>query len=850
MKAAHTRTSAACLSELETSQTGLSAAEAAARLSQYGENQLPEERPDPIWLIFAHQFLSPLIYILLAAGAVTIYLEELAGAIFIFAVLLVNAIIGTIQEYSASHAASALRNVTRAQANVWRGGTLCQLDATQLVPGDVVALESGNKVPADLRLLEAHELRINESLLTGESDEVEKNAEAILPEQSSTGDRINMAFAGTMVGHGRGLGLVVATGLATQMGAIAKNITTASKVRSPLIIRMARFTKRIAFIAMLLILVIAATLYLQGEPPEHIFMIALGLAVAAIPEGLPVTLTIALAIGMRRMAKRNVIVRKLPAVEALGSCTLIASDKTGTLTRNELSVQAVWSADKSQEEWLYRTAILANEATQSCEDGVWKSSGDAVDCALLMMAHGKHMTREAALAEYPQVGSIPYESEQKCSASIHQHGDKRIVFVKGALETLLPLCDQADKAAIEAEAQRLSAQQYRVLAFAYGEIALQEEYALSDITHLSFAGLTGMRDPLRPEAKPAIAACRSAGIQVAMITGDHPDTALAISRELALAQDASEVVTGAALAEADLTKTHVFARVEPNQKLDIVEGLIEQGHFVAVTGDGVNDAPALRHAHVGIAMGRNGTDVARESADIILTDDNFASIVAGVEEGRSAYNNIRNIIFFLISTSFAEICMFLGAILLALPIPLFATQLLWLNFVTSIIQDIALAFEPPEGNELKQPPRKPTESIFDRVMIQRLIVTSSVMGLLSLAGFYWMLHYGGYSEEEARNLLLLQFVLFENVIVLNCRSESQSIFTQPFFSNPLLLYGTIGAQLLHILAMYLPVLSDVLYVQPVSFHEWLALFAIALIPMLAIELEKLWRRHRAAACLA
>jgi Ca2+-transporting ATPase len=846
VRAAHKLTAAACADALDASEAGLSEAEAQTRLQSYGENQLPEERPDPLWLIFAHLFFNPLIYILLAAGAVTIYLEEHAGAIFIFAVLIVNAIIGTIQEYSASAAASALRNVTRAQANVWRDGTLCQLDAVQLVPGDRVALESGNKVPADLRLMQANELRINESLLTGESDDVLKDAQVTLPEHCPTGDRLNMAFAGSMVSHGRGVGMVVATGMHSQIGAIASHITQGSKVKSPLIIRMERFTKKIALIATLLIVVIASVLYLQGEPPKHIFMIALGLAVAAIPEGLPVTLTIALSIGMRRMAKRNVIVRKLPAVEALGSCTLIASDKTGTLTQNELSVQAMWPADAAQEEWLYRTAVLANEATLACEQGSWCAKGDAVDCALLMTAHSKDITREAALSDYPPIACIPYESEQKCSASIHQHGDKRMVFMKGALETLLPLCPNADRAAIEAEAHRLSGKQYRVLAFAYSEIARKEAYALEDVTQLSFAGLAAMSDPLRAEAAPAIAACRAAGIEVAMITGDHPDTALAIARELQLAQDASEVVTGATLGDADLTKAHVFARVEPNQKLDIVNGFIEQGHFVAVTGDGVNDAPALRHAHVGIAMGQKGTDVARESADIILTDDNFASIVSGVEEGRSAYNNIRNIIFFLISTSFAEICMFLGAILLVLPIPLFATQLLWLNFVTSIIQDIALTFEPPEGNELKQPPRKPDESIFNRVMIQRLVVTSSVMGLISLVEFYWMLHYGGYSEAEARNLLLLQFVLFENVIVLNCRSETQSIFSQSFFSNPLLLYGTLAAQLLHIAALYLPFLSDVLYVSPVSLTEWLALFAIALIPMAAIELEKAWRRRQLA----
>ena len=510
---------------------------------------------------------------------------------------------------------------------------------------------------------------------------------------------------------------------------------------------------------------------------------------------------------------------------------------------------------------LHEAAVLVNEGRFERKDGAWRAHGDAVDGALLAMGKKANFTRDALLEEYPQRAQISYESHQKFAASMHEKDGKTYVFVKGAVETLLDMCSRQisgdghaplDKETITQQEHELSAQQYRVLALAYGEIAKKAQYTKGDLQDLTFLGMTGMRDPLREEAKPAIEACRQAGIDVVMITGDHPDTAFAIARELSLSDERQEVVTGKQLEEAQkqdektldqLTRnSKVYARVEPGQKLDIVDSLIRNGHFVAVTGDGVNDAPALKHAHVGVAMGKKGTDVARESAEIIITDDNFASIVSGIAEGRVAYANIRKIVFFLISTSLAEVFMFLGAILLSLPIPLFATQLLWLNFATSIIQDVSLAFDPPEGNELKQPPRDPEESIFDRLMTTRILITAGVMGCICLIEFYWMLNVGGYGEEGARNIVLLQFVLFENVIVLNSRSETQSFFTQPLMKNPLLIYGTLAAQAMHIAAMYTPGLSDVLYIHPVSLREWSILLAIALIPMAVIEMEKWVRR--------
>jgi Ca2+-transporting ATPase len=512
---------------------------------------------------------------------------------------------------------------------------------------------------------------------------------------------------------------------------------------------------------------------------------------------------------------------------------------------------------------LFHAALLANEGELSCGKDGWQEQGDAVDCSLLVMAKKAGLSREEALKDYPPIAHIPYESQAKFSASIHEKDGKTWVFAKGAVETLLTFCRSQtqgeDKAtlnhdAIKAQEQNLSGQQYRVLAFAYGEIERKPHYEASDLHGLTFLGMTGMGDPLRAEVKPALKDCRDAGIDVVMITGDHPQTAFAIAKELSLAGDMSQVVTGNQFRTANeqgqeavdaLTRnSKVYARVEPGQKLEIVDSLIRDGHFVAVTGDGVNDAPALKHAHVGVAMALKGTDVARESADIIITDDNFASIVSGIEEGRTVYSNIRKIVFFLITTSFAEVCMFIAAIASGLPIPLFATQLLWLNFATSIIQDVALAFEPPEGDELKQPPRNPKDSIFDRLMKTRILITATTMGIIAFAEFYWMLNVGGYSVEDARNLLLLQFVLFENVIVLNSQSETQSFFSHPLMRNPLLIYGTLAAQAMHIAAMYTPGLSDALHIHPVSMAEWVSLLGIALIPMAVIECEKWVQRKK------
>jgi magnesium-transporting ATPase (P-type) len=886
----HALTSEEALESLATPRQGLSLIEAAARLERFGPNALPRPQAPGIGEIFLRQFKNPLIYVLLLAAIISLLLQDWSDAGFIFAVLLINAGIGAYQEYSAQRAAQALQNLVTPHARVERDGEVYEIDAAELVPGDIVLLESGAKVPADARLLDAHNLSVDESLLTGESLAVIKDAQRPVDADSALGDRFNMVHAGTMVGSGRGRAVVVRTGLNTELGRIASSVLAGDITPPPLLVRMQRFTYRVAIAVGVAAVLMVAVALVRGTPLAEIFVLAVALAVSAIPEGLPVALTVALAVGMQRMAKRSVIVRKLVAVEALGSCTYIASDKTGTLTVNQLTVRRVQFPD--QPPWevtgeglvpegtfvlpqgaslldhelplqrLCRAVVLANEGVLARREEEWVGHGDAADLALLVLAHKAGFTPlEETLA--PQLDGIPYEPERRFAASLNRIETETIATVKGAVETLLPMCGSMLTAAgpvalvreeILAQANALAAEGYRVLAVADGEMALQPGMAFSreHLTGLTFLGLVAMTDPLRPEVKGAVDAAQRSGIRVGMVTGDHPDTALAIARELEFAERPEQVVTGSQLNEAmesgqaamDRLCRHarVFSRVEPQQKLEIVESLQRAGHFVAVTGDGVNDAPALRAAQVGVAMGRSGTDVARETSDIVITDDNFASIVAGIEEGRIAYGNIRKVIFLLISTGAAEIVLFALALISGAPLPLLAVQLLWLNLVTNGIQDVALAFEPAEGDELRRPPRLPKEAIFNRIMIERVLLSALVIGGLAYAAFEWLL-LQGYSEAAARNGTLLLMVLFENVQAFNSRSETRSLFHHSPLRNRLLLFGVIVAQAVHIGAMYTPGLRDVLGIAPVAVGEWLLLLGLASVMLLAMEAYK-WLRGR------
>lgn len=879
----HTLSAEESLRALGGSPHGLSANEAAARLARFGPNALPQPEPPGIFTVFLRQFLSPLIYILLLAAIVSMLLGEWSDAIFIFAVLLINAIIGTIQEFSAEKSAQALRNLVTATTRIQRDGEAYEIQAEQLVPGDIVLLEPGNKVPADLRLLDGHGLQVDESLLTGESLPVKKRPADTFDAETTLGDRRNMAFAGSMVTRGHGRGIVTATALGTELGRIATAVLNRPPAKAPLVLRMEVFTTRVAMLVGIAVVIMATVSLSQGAPWNEIFILSVALAVSAIPEGLPVALTVALAIGMRRMAKRNVIVRRLVAVEALGSCTFIASDKTGTLTVNEMTARQMalpcqdpfpisgegtvpdGTIDAPPDAMgaisrICEAAVLTNDAFLGRRDKGWTHHGDAVDVALLVMAHKAGITRPEALAAYPEIDSIPFESEHGYSATLNEVEGAPHAFVKGALERLMPMCErmatadgttELDAERLEKEALELACLGYRVLAFAGGPVEMNEgdEFDHDRLKGLTLLGLVGMIDPLRPEVKSAVTACHDAGIDVCMVTGDHPATAQAIARELEMG-GTGNVVTGQGLREVEGSEqaidqavggTHVFARVEPQQKLDIVQSLSRQGHFVAVTGDGANDAPALRAAHVGVAMGKRGTDVARETADLIITDDNFASIVAGVEEGRIAYANVRKVIFLLISTGAAELVLFTLSLAAGLPLPLTAVQLLWLNLVTNGIQDVALAFEPGEGNELKKKPREPKEPIFDRLMIERTVLTALSMGGLTFLVFQYYLGIG-MTVDEARNSALLLMVLFENVHVFNSRSETLSAFQHNPLRNPLLLFGTATAQLIHIGAMYTPGLSDVLGAMPVTFEHWVEMLGVALLILVALEGHKLVRK--------
>lgn len=888
LAAPHAASGRRILASLQTSVHGLTQSEIAERLQRYGRNTLPRAQPSGIGTLFLSQFASPLIYVLVAAALLSVMIREWSDAGFIAAVLLINAVIGTIQEYSAQRAAVALRKLVTTCCRVLRNGDSCEIDAEELVPGDIVLLESGDRIPADLRLLACHDLEVDESLLTGESIAALKNPEQILATEAPMGDRCNMAFAGSLVGRGRGQGVVVGTGLDTELGHIATAVLGKRATKAPLLVRMERFTRRVAIMVGLAAIIMAAVAVSRGMPLTEIFLLAVALAVSAIPEGLPVALTVALAIGMRRMARRNVIVRRLVAVEALGSCTFIATDKTGTLTVNQLTARYI--AFPGHEPWqvtgsgiepegvihipqslpgneaelllnrLCTAAVLANDASLSRRGGSWTHHGDAVDVAVLVMAHKAGVIQAETLNRYPQTDSIPFESERLFCASLNRVHGIHQTFVKGALERLLPMCTRMaatgrdpdlDRRLLEGQAEDLASRGYRVIALACGELTLATDEIFSEeqLKGLTLIGLIGMIDPLRQEAKSAIASCRQAGIEVAILTGDHPATALAIARELELSDRADQIVTGPQLRQAtgngDMDKltrqARVFARVEPRQKLDIVESLQRNGHFVAVSGDGANDAPALRAAQVGVAMGKSGTDVARETSDLVITDDNFASIVAGVEEGRIAYANVRKVIFLLISTGAAELVLFTLALLTAQPLPLLAVQLLWLNLVTNGIQDVALAFEPAEGNELRHPPRSPRESIFNRLMIERVVISALVIGTTAFFTFQWLLNHG-YTLTEARNGTLLLMVLFENIHVFNSRSETRSAFRHNPLRNPILLFGTVTAQLVHIGAMYTPWISDVLRIQPVSPQHWLELLGLALTVLVAMEFHKAYRR--------
>lgn len=887
----HAQTEEEVLSGLISTKSGLTDEESKKRLEKFGPNKLPDAQKISLGKIILSQFLNPLIFILVAAAIASIVIGEAKDAVFIFLVIFINSLLGTYQEYNAEKSASSLQKLMRIKARVRREKKERMLPAEDLVVGDIVLLESGAKVPADMRLFEAQSLEIDESFLTGESKAAKKKLD-LLEAATAVADRKNMAFAGSTVLKGRALGVVIGTGVNTQVGKISKKVTRSESAKPPLVQRMERFIKQISVFIIILSVLLALALRFQGMDASAIFFFIVALAVSAIPEGLPVSLTVALSIATRRMAKRNVIVRRLTAVESLGSCTVIASDKTGTLTVNEQTAQRIILADGTAYQisgvgyngegsiatdsgkemqldndttlsTVVEICTLANEATLQKKNDVWKHLGDSMDVALLGLVFKSGSNPDTLRQGFEILGEIPYESENKFSATAYQVESNAFMATKGAVETILEFCDSVagpngnaalDKQAIAAQADALAKEGFRVLALARGKFLEQpstEEFTIKDVPKSVFYGLVGFIDPLREEAIASVKHCHGAGIRVLMITGDHPETAGTIARELGIADENTKVVTGSMLADAGnpedksyyelVQSTTVFARVSPVQKLEIVDVLIKQGEFVAVTGDGVNDAPALKRANIGVAMG-SGTDVAKEVGSMIVVDDNFASLVAGVEEGRFAYANVRKVIYLLVSTGAAEIVLFLGAIFAGLPLPLLAVQLLWLNLVTNGIQDKALAFEVGEADTMKRPPRKTSEKIFNPLMIMQIVVSALTIGGIVFGLWYYLLEFTETSEEHARDLILLLMVFMQNFHVFNARSERISAFKIPIRRNYFLIIAVLAAQGIHILSMHIPFMQDILRIQPITFQEWSMILLLAIPVFFVMELFKLGLR--------
>ncbi len=884
-KALWTRNADDVLAELGSSHHGLSQEEAERRLSIFGPNEIAEARRANAAAILLYQFKSPLIYILLASVVLTAGLREFTDTAIIGAILALNAVIGFVQEYRAERALEALRELTVPRAGVLRGGRDREIDSREIVSGDILLLQSGDRIPADGRLLRVSGFQVDESLLTGESTVVDKAVDALPDPDLPLADRANMVHMGAVTSRGRAHAVVTATGMATELGRIAGEVRETTAPASPLKRRMDRFARLLGTAIVVACLVVFPLGVGLGESMSTMLRIVVALIVAAIPEGLPVVLTITLAIGVGRMARRRAVVRTLPSVETLGSCTTIASDKTGTLTENRMTVQAIYTAeelyqvtgtgyelegritlngqdadvgDKSPLYWTLLAGVLNNEASVYRSDSDADVRGDPTEIALLVAGAKARIWKGDAEETYPPIAGVPFEPERGYSATRHSglRDGSQVTFVKGALERVLDMCVDAqgrgrhlplDRGALTAAADRLGMEGLRVLGLAYAIFpsggALDIEAQLEGLT---FLGLVGMLDPPRPEVPSAVAACRDAGIRVLMLTGDHRSTATAIAQRVGIHVNQG-VVEGRHIEELNdaelddaVSDGASFARVEPHHKLRIVQALQRQGEIVAVTGDGVNDAPALRAADLGVAMGQRGTDVAREASDLVIADDNFATIVAAVEEGRIIFDNIRNVTFFLLSTGITVVIAVFVSILGGFPLPLLPAQIIWVNLVTNGIQDMALAFEPGEKNVLRRPPRPIDEGIVSRVLWERTALVSVVIAAATLGFFLVEYYVADSSLEHARTTALTTIVLFQALHVGNARSERLSVFQKSPVSNPFLFVGTIVALSVHAGALYWAPTQHLLEVEPLDLLEWIRIGASAVSIVAVVELHKLY----------
>jgi len=853
---------------LQTSAEGLSAVEAGRRLAKHGPNTIVEGRRRSWPALLAAQFLDVPILVLLGAAFIAGLIGDPVDTIVILAIVVLNAVIGFSQEFRAERALAALKAMAASSANAMRDGRLTAVPAAELVPGDIVFVDAGRIVPADLRLIEAASLRTNEAALTGESVPVDKATDTLDVADLAVGDRSNLLHKGTFVTRGRAVGVVVATGMGTEFGRIAALLRDVRAAQTPLQIRLARLGRNLAVLVIVACAIVFATGVLRGEPWLPMLMTALSLAVAAIPEALPAVVTISLALGARRLVARQALIRRLPAVETLGSVTFICADKTGTLTANEMKVAALYcdgersASPGATEAWrkLLRAMAVSHDAAEGHDGGL---IGDPIETAMLAAARSAGVSERAAQQDLPRVGEIPFEAQRKCMTTVHRRSDGTFHSItKGAPEVLAAQSCRVlrsrgavpiDREEINRVARSMAAEGLRVIAVAERRLETLPERLTPDALEcdLTLLGLVGLIDPPREEARDAIEQCRMAGIVPVMITGDHPVTALAIARQLNLAAGEQTVITGPELAELPMAEferrvedLRVYARVSPEQKLKIVTALQSRGECVAMTGDGVNDAPALRQADIGVAMGITGTDVAKEASAMVLLDDNFATVVRAVREGRRIYDNLRRFIRYQMTTNSAEVWTLFLAPFLGLPVPLLPIQILWINLVTDGLPGLALAVEPAEANVMRRPPRPVREGVFARGLGVHVLWVGLFMAALALGAQAWFVDAGA---DQARwqtiTFTMLCFVQLGHVLAV--RSERESLFTQGLLSNKPLVGAVALAIALQLAIIYLPALNRLFKTQALSAAELALTVAGAVSVFAVVEAEKwFWRRGR------
>jgi len=842
---------ASILQKLSTSRQGLTTHQANQRLAEYGRNALEVKKKKPIWLLFLLQFKDFMILVLIAAAIISGIVGDSTDTIVILLIVFLNAIVGFIQEYRAEKAMEALKQMASPQATVTRDNAMRVVPSEELVPGDVVLLEAGNLVPADIRLIETHSLRIVEASLTGESVPVDKREDVIEETELPLGDRLNMAFKGTHITNGRATGVVIGTGMNTELGRIAAMLQQDEAV-TPLQKRMTDFGKKLSYLIIAICIVLFVVGWLRGEEPMQMVLLAISLAVAAIPEALPALITIALARGAKRLVAKNALIRKLPAVETLGSVTYICSDKTGTLTQNKMTVVDVYplnTAEKLDPNLsLLEAAMLLNHDVRKDSNGNWV--GDPTEIAMVAYFEDKSEHIDAVQQQFKRVGELPFDSDRKRMTTIHTYGDHFIAISKGATESITEIIlDRNEVEHVDNKANEMAANGIRVLAFSYRVFnQMPASLTIEEVEKdMVLAGLVGMIDPPREEIPEAIQECKTAGIQPVMITGDHKETAAAIAKQIGILEPHGLVVTGKELERFSqeefaekVEQIRVYARVSPQQKLDIVKALQDKTHFVAMTGDGVNDAPSLKMANIGIAMGITGTDVSKEASHMILLDDNFATIVRAIREGRRIYDNIRKFVKYIMTCNGAEILTIFLAPLLGLPIPLQPIHILWINLVTDGLPGLALSAEKAEANIMRRPPRRTNESLFSEGIGYHIIWVGFLMAAITLGVQAWAL---GMGNEHWQTEVFTVLSLAQLGHVMAIRSDYQLIYKKGFFSNRPMILAIFFTFLLQMAIIYLPAANQIFKTQPLTLTELLFCIAAASLVFLAVEIEKLVKRH-------